>query len=51
MGGWSFVGVAIRAADRILTLAAVIWHNHHTSQPTTLSDRFRSLTTSELLNW
>jgi hypothetical protein len=26
-------GVAIRVAQRILAMAAAIWHNHHTHQP------------------
>jgi hypothetical protein len=34
-GGRSFEGVAIRVAQRILAMAAAIWHNHHTSQPIT----------------
>lgn len=36
-GGRSFEGVAIRVAQRILAMAAAIWHNHHTGQPITRS--------------
>ncbi len=35
--GRTFEGVAIRVAQRILAMAAAIWHNHHTAQPTTRS--------------
>ncbi|HEU5422387.1 MAG TPA: IS982 family transposase [Nitrolancea sp.] len=31
-GGQSFEGVAIRVAQRVLALAAAIWHNFHTGQ-------------------
>src|SRR4029453_2835005 len=33
-GGRTPGGVAVRVLQRILALAAAIWHNHHTSQPT-----------------
>jgi DDE family transposase len=36
-GGRSFAGVAVRVAQRVLALAAAIWHNHHTGQPVTRS--------------
>lgn len=36
-GGRSVQGVAVRVAQRILAMAAAIWHNHHTSQPVTRS--------------
>jgi hypothetical protein len=36
-GGRSFQGVAVRVAQRILAMAAAIWHNHHTGQPVTRS--------------
>jgi hypothetical protein len=36
-GGRSFEGVAIRVAQRILAMAAAIWHNNHTGAPTTRS--------------
>jgi hypothetical protein len=36
-GGRSVEGVAIRVAQRILAMAAAIWHNHHTNQPITRS--------------
>jgi hypothetical protein len=32
-GGRTFEGVAVRVAQRVLALAAVIWHNHKTGQP------------------
>jgi hypothetical protein len=32
-GGRTFEGVAIRVAQRILAMAAAIWHNHRTGQP------------------
>ena len=36
-GGRSTAGVAIRVAQRILAMAAAIWHNNQTSAPTTRS--------------
>jgi hypothetical protein len=36
-GGRTFEGVAIRVAQRILAMAAAIWHNHKTRQPITRS--------------
>ncbi|MEG8181833.1 IS982 family transposase [Nocardia terpenica] len=36
-GGRTFGGVAIRVAQRVLALAAAIWHNHHINAPTTRS--------------
>jgi hypothetical protein len=36
-GGRTFEGVAIRIAQRILAMAAAIWHNNKTSQPLTRS--------------
>ncbi|MEV6321631.1 IS982 family transposase, partial [Nocardia sp. NPDC051787] len=36
-GGRSFEGVAIRVAQRLLAMAAAIWHNHTTGQPITRS--------------
>lgn len=36
-GGRTVEGVAIRVAQRILALAAAIWHNHHTGAPITRS--------------
>jgi Transposase DDE domain len=35
--GQSFEGVAIRVAQRVLAMAAAIWHNNKTGQPTTRS--------------
>ena len=32
-GGRTFEGVAVRIAQRILAMAAAIWHNHRTGQP------------------
>jgi hypothetical protein len=32
-GGRTFEGVAIRIAQRVLAMAAAIWHNHRTAQP------------------
>ncbi|MEE1766800.1 transposase [Streptomyces sp. JV185] len=32
-GGRTFEGVAVRVAQRVLALAAAIWHNHKTGQP------------------
>ena len=36
-GGRSFDGVAIRVAQRVLAMAAAIWHNHLTTAPVTRS--------------
>jgi hypothetical protein len=36
-GGRTFEGVAIRIAQRILAMAAAIWHNNKTGQPLTRS--------------
>jgi Transposase DDE domain len=36
-GGRSCQGVAIRVAQRLLAMAAAIWHNHHTNAPITRS--------------
>jgi len=36
-GGRTFEGIAVRVAQRILAMAAAIWHNHHTGQPVTRS--------------
>ena len=36
-GGRTFEGVAVRIAQRILAMAAAIWHNHHTGAPITRS--------------
>lgn len=36
-GGQSIQGVAIRVAQRVLAMAAAIWHNNKTSQPITRS--------------
>ncbi|MDW8803620.1 transposase [Streptomyces scabiei] len=36
-GGRTFEGVAVRVAQRILAMAAAIWHNHKTRQPVTRS--------------
>jgi hypothetical protein len=36
-GGRSLEGVAVRFAQRILAMAAAIWHNHKTGQPVTRS--------------
>ncbi|MEO3823065.1 IS982 family transposase [Actinomadura sp. B10D3] len=36
-GGRTVEGVATRVAQRILAMAAAIWHNHHTGQPITRS--------------
>jgi hypothetical protein len=33
-GGHTPPGVLVRVLQRILALTAVIWHNHHTGQPT-----------------
>ncbi|GGU02483.1 hypothetical protein GCM10010272_54690 [Streptomyces lateritius] len=35
--GRTFEGVAVRVAQRILAMAAAIWHNHKTRQPVTRS--------------
>ncbi|MEV5049871.1 IS982 family transposase, partial [Streptomyces griseoincarnatus] len=32
-GGRTFEGVAVRVAQRVLALAAAIWHNQKTEQP------------------
>ena len=36
-GGRTFEGVAVRVAQRILAMAAAIWHNRTTGQPVTRS--------------
>ncbi|MEV0991208.1 IS982 family transposase [Streptomyces sp. NPDC049949] len=36
-GGRTFEGVAVRVAQRVLALAAAIWHHHKTGQPITRS--------------
>ena len=36
-GGRTFEGVAIRVAQRILVMAAAIWHNNKTGAPVTRS--------------
>lgn len=36
-GGHTFEGIAVLVAQRILAMAAAIWHNHKTSQPITRS--------------
>jgi hypothetical protein len=36
-GGRTFEGIAVRVAQRILALAASIWHNFHTGKPVTRS--------------
>lgn len=36
-GGRSYEGIAVRVAQRILAMAAAIWHNHKTGQPVTRS--------------
>jgi hypothetical protein len=36
-GGRTFEGLAIRVAQRILAMAAAIWHNNNTGQPVTRS--------------
>ena len=36
-GGRTFEGVAVRVAQRILAMAAAIWHNHNTGAPITRS--------------
>ncbi len=36
-GGRTFEGVAVRGAQRVLAMAAAIWHNHKTSAPVTRS--------------
>ncbi|SNS58658.1 hypothetical protein SAMN05216276_101227 [Streptosporangium subroseum] len=43
-GGRTFEGVAVRVAQRILAMAAAIWHDNKTGAPIT-----RPLITSELL--
>jgi hypothetical protein len=32
-GGRTLEGIAVRVAQRILAMAAAIWHNHRTGQP------------------
>ncbi|MFC0534265.1 IS982 family transposase, partial [Phytohabitans kaempferiae] len=34
-GGRTFAGIAVRIAQRLLAMAAAIWHNHKTAQPIT----------------
>ncbi len=36
-GGRSFEGVAVRVAQRVLAMAAAIWHNNATNAPITRS--------------
>jgi hypothetical protein len=36
-GGWTFEGFAIWVAQRILAMAAAIWHNNKTRAPITRS--------------
>ncbi|MFV2086163.1 transposase, partial [Micromonospora sp. LOL_021] len=36
-GGRTFVGVAVRVAQRLLAMAAAIWHNNKTGAPVTRS--------------
>jgi hypothetical protein len=36
-GGRTFAGISVRVAQRILAMAAAIWHNHKTGQPITRS--------------
>ncbi|MFR9780365.1 IS982 family transposase, partial [Micromonospora sp. MS34] len=36
-GGRTFTGVAVRVAQRLLAMAAAIWHNNKTSAPVTRS--------------
>jgi hypothetical protein len=36
-GGRTIEGVAIRVAQRVLAMAAALWHNNHTGQPVTRS--------------
>lgn len=36
-GGRTFEGVAVRVAQRVLALAAAVWHNHKTGQHVTRS--------------
>ena len=49
-GGRTFEGVAVRVTQRILAMAAGIWHNNLTGAPShPLTDRLRPLITSELL--
>lgn len=36
-GGRTFEGVAIRVAQRVLAMAAGIWHNNQTGEPVTRS--------------
>jgi hypothetical protein len=49
-GGRTFEGVAIRVAQRVLAMAAAIWHNNKTGQPVTRSlTRLRPLNHKESL--
>ena len=36
-GGRTFEGVAVRVAQRVLAMAAALWHNHKTGAPITRS--------------
>ncbi|MFV2094773.1 IS982 family transposase, partial [Micromonospora sp. LOL_014] len=36
-GGRTFAGVAVRVAQRLLAMAAAIWHNNKTGAPVTRS--------------
>ncbi|SCG69183.1 Transposase DDE domain, partial [Micromonospora halophytica] len=36
-GGRTFAGVAVRVAQRLLAMAAAIWHNNKTNAPVTRS--------------
>jgi hypothetical protein len=36
-GGRTFAGIAVRVGQRLLAMAAAIWHNHKTGQPITRS--------------
>ena len=45
-GGRTFEGVAVRVAQRLLAMAAAIWHNHNTGAARhPITDRLRPLTT------
>ena len=49
-GGRTFEGVAVRVAQRILAMAAAIWHNRKTGSTShPIADRLRPLITSDLL--
>jgi hypothetical protein len=48
-GGRTFEGVAVRAAQRILAMAAAIWHKQDRRARHPVADRLRPLITSELL--